>query len=362
MKKQTWLSGMLVLGMIFSAWGKAAPFNPNVLNDTQWSVLVNAVSTGNDADGPWQDKINTMLFLSFNADKSYEVVWNLGYGTETLFTGEWACDAKGKLAATVDSDSLFEWFKRCLIEDWQDADINESSVKALGSFTGTVKQKGAVLTLNLKGTTNVTANYTVTDWVYNSQSNQWNETLVEVDGQDKNAITMSGQYDTSAMAISEKTYHFTNIAVTTKIKKYLESDTMSFDLTLQPDNFYFGEFIMDFSSGPYSSPVTGDYIVKGKNLSLYVSEPTIVEGVKTTSLAYINGILGSNTLSMNDFGSEWGVYAEGQALTLSENSKNGTARLSGTLAFEVDCWYNWQGNEIDDIGTVTLKGTGNLTE
>jgi hypothetical protein len=172
---------------------------------------------------------------------------------------------------------------------------------------------------------------------------------------------MSGQYDTSALSLSEKTYSFTDIPVTTKIKKYLENDPASFDLTLQPDNTYFGQFSMEFTVGPYNDPVTGSYIVKDKNIMLYVSEPSLVDGIETTALAYINSILGANTLSMDDFGDSWGAYAEGQAIILTENSKNDTAKISGKLAFEVDCWYDWE-NEIEDYGTMTLKGAGTLAD
>jgi hypothetical protein len=82
--------------------------------------------------------------------------------------------------------------------------------------------------------------------------------------------------------------------------------------------------------------------------------------VKEPAMNYLNVVLNGHTVSLEGYEEEgWEVDYDGGGMTLSENRKNQTAKLSGKLYYEVDCWLE---GSLEVNGSAVFAGTGVLVE
>lgn len=349
---------VIFLGWSASCWGAAA-FDAAVLNDTLWYVHAAGSCKWVDADGKGKDSIDDLVFLTFHADHTFNVdEIEDDSGTE-LFAGTWDCDAKGKVTLAVDPESLKEWFARDVV-DLDDGDIlHESTLAASGVFSGKVTRKGDVVSLKIKGGCQITGTYEIAEWIYDSDTDEWNEDLVVVHGLEQYTFTMSGSYDVGGAALENRTYQFADLPIRDKIGKQTVKNFVSCDLVLKPDNTYFGQFTLSFGDGSHGGLLEGYYTTSGKKLLLYLGELVAEEMIKEPSMDYLNGLLEEYTLTMDDYDEDWEVDYDNGGLTLTENSKKQTAKIGCKLEYEARCWYE---GEVEEGGVTSFTGTGGLVE
>ncbi len=356
-KRILWSMLVFVLGISACGFGAAA-FDSTVLNDTTWYVWAKGSSSWSDEDGRGKDPIADLIFLQLNADGTYEVTEIEDDSGTALFVGTWDCDSKGKITMTVNNESLEEWFVRDNIEEDEGDVLNESSLASEGSFSGTVKRKGEVLTLKIKGQLEVSATYEAVSWDYDEQSGQWQDSQITVNGWSKDKFSMTGLYDLADSNLTERTYRFTEIPLAEKIDKQSSKSALSCDVTLEPENTCFGQFTMEVADGSYGGILTGSYTTLGKKLMLQMGELTGEEMVKESGMNYLQNEIGEE-IDMDNYDDDWDVDSEGRGMVLTENTKKQNAKLVGKLDFYVSCWLE---GDLEEEGKIVFSGTGDLID